>query len=59
MPILVNLILVNILFFFVTTFQDGGVTTCKMNIIVLLFLFYLPIPTRSGNEGVKTLAFQP
>ena len=38
----------------VITVQSGGVTTCKLVRIIALFLLYLPIPTRSGNEGFRS-----
>ena len=57
--ILVNLMLVNLYSFLVIAFDRGGVTTCKFARIIFLFLPYLPIPTRTLNEGVKPQLFGP
>ena len=51
--ILVNLILVRVFDFLLMTFQGGGVTTRKFVRIIPLVLLYLPIPTRTRNEGVR------
>ena len=39
--------------FLIITFQGGGVTTCKLDKILPLFLLYLPIPTRTRSEGIR------
>ena len=51
--ICVNLILFKLFSCLVITFQGGGVTTCKFDRILPLDLLYLPIPTRTRNEGVR------
>ena len=56
---LVNLILVEPFSFLIITFQVGGVTTCKFVRIIPLFLPYLPIPTRTHNEGVRRQFVSP
>ena len=40
-------------------FHLGGVTTWKNVIVLPLFLLYLPVPTRSRNEGVRPWFFSP
>jgi len=51
--ILVTLVLVKLFSFWIIAFRGGGVTTCKFVRIPPLDLPYLPIPTRSRNEGVR------
>ena len=59
MLILVRFILVKLLSVFVITFDRGGVTTCKFDIIIPLLLPYLPIPTRTRNEGGRLQFLSP
>ena len=48
-----NLILVIFLNFGIIAVRGGGVTTCKFDRIISLFLPHLPITTRTRNEGVR------
>ena len=57
--LLVNSILVKLFSFLVIAVQGGGVTICKFDRLVPLFLPYLAIPTRTRNEGVRTWFFGP
>ena len=43
----------------VITFHRGGVTTCNFDRILPLSLPYLPIPTRTRNEGIRPRFFIP
>ena len=43
----------------VITVQGGGVTTCKFDRVLPLFLLYLPITIRSRNEGIRSSFFSP
>ena len=49
----VKLIIVNVFSVLVITFQDGGVMTCKVGMLSPLVLLYLPMPTRTCNEGAR------
>ena len=35
------------------TSQGGGLTTCKFDGMLVVFLLYLHIPTRTRNKGVR------
>ena len=39
--------------------RGGGVTTCNFDRMIPLFLPYLPVPTRTRNEGVRPQLFSP
>ena len=51
--ITINSILVRSFNILGITVHRGGVTTCKFERMIPLFLLCLPIPTRTRNEGVK------
>ena len=40
--------------FFFIFFRGGGVTTHNFDRIIALLLLYLPIPTRTHNESVRS-----
>ena len=50
--ILVHFIWVTLFSFLVMTFQGGGVTSCKFGKITPRL--YLPIPSRTRNEGIRS-----
>ena len=51
--LLVNVVFVNIFSCLVTTFQGGGVTTRKFDRMIPPFFLYLPLRTKSHNEGIR------